>query len=49
MISDRFKIETKDSLMRHFKMNKKRITLIKNLELLSGPARFLLVPPDNAV
>jgi hypothetical protein len=32
--SDRFKIETKDSLMRHFNMNKKRISLLKNLELL---------------
>lgn len=33
-VSDRFKIETKDSLLRHFTMNKKRITLIRNLELL---------------
>jgi hypothetical protein len=33
-VSDRFKIETKDSLLRHFHMNKKRITLIRNLELL---------------
>lgn len=33
-VSDRFKIETKDSLLRHFTINKKRITLIRNLELL---------------
>lgn len=33
-VSDRYKIETKDSLMRHFHMNKNRISLLKNLELL---------------
>jgi uncharacterized protein YpbB len=33
-VSERFKIETKDSLMRHFHMNKNRISIIKNLELL---------------
>jgi hypothetical protein len=33
-VSERFKIETKDSLMRHFHMNKNRLNLFKNLELL---------------
>ena len=33
-VSERFKIETRDTLKRHFQMNKKRISLIKNLELL---------------
>lgn len=33
-VSDRIKLETKDSLMRHFTMNKKRIELLRNLELL---------------
>ena len=32
--SDRFKIETKDTLMRHFSFNTKRKKLLQNLELL---------------
>ncbi|MGV3630100.1 MAG: helix-turn-helix domain-containing protein [Bacteroidota bacterium] len=33
-VSDAVKIETKDSLMRHFQMNRKRRDLIRNMELL---------------
>lgn len=33
-VSDRVKLETKDSLMRHFQMNKKRKDLLRNVELL---------------
>lgn len=32
--TDSIKVETKDSLMRHFNMNKQRLNLIRNLELL---------------
>ncbi len=32
--SEALKIETRDSLMRHFQMNRKRIDLIRNMELL---------------
>ena len=32
--TDSMKMETKDSLMRHFNMNKQRLNLIRNLELL---------------
>lgn len=34
LFSEDVKIETKDSLMRHFQLNKKRIELLRNLELL---------------